>query len=104
VRVGLAVGQAREAVEAIAAHAAPRLRIGLVHVDPHRKMERIEADALEVVVQLLDARLVGDGGVGERPRTWCLGGVLARLAVHEVEPLGLRVVGLEVLIGDRPRG
>ena len=57
-RVGLAVGQAREAVEAVAAHAAPRLGIALVEVDADGQVERVVARPLEVVVQLLDARLV----------------------------------------------
>ena len=104
VRVGLAVGQAREAVEAVAAHAAPALGVALVHVDADRQVERAVAGALEVVVELLDARLVRDGGVRERARS--AGGSVGsspRLPVHEVELLGLGVVGLEVGVGDRPR-
>ena len=104
VRVGLAVGQAREAVEAVAAHAAARLRVGLVEVDADRQVERLVAGRREVVVELLDARLVRDRRVRERARARRLGGVLAGLAVDEVEPLGLGVVGLEVGVVDRPRG
>ena len=80
VRVGLAVGQAGEAVEAVAAHAAPGLGVGLVEVD--RRPGRWNGwwpVAHEVVVQLLDPRLVGDGGVGERARARRLGRVLAGL-------------------------
>ena len=55
-------------------------------------------------MQLLDPRLVRDGGVGERARARRLGRVLAGLAVDEVEPLGLGVVGLEIGVGDRPGG
>ena len=103
VRVGLAVGQAREAVEAVAAHAAPALGIALVEVDADRQVERVMAGLDEVVVELLDARLVRDGRVGERPGGRGLGGVLAALAVDEVQPLGLGVIGLEVVVGQRPR-
>ena len=54
--------------------------------------------------ELLDARLVRDGRVRERARAPRLGRVLAALPVHEVEPLGLGVVGLEVGVGERPGG
>jgi hypothetical protein len=101
--VGLPVGEAGEAVEAVAAHAAAGLRIGLVHVDADREVERMEAGPLEVVVQLLDARLVRDRGVRERAGARRLRRVLARLTLHEVEALGLCVVRLEVLVRDRPR-
>ena len=103
VRVGLAVGQAREAVEAVAAHAAPALGVALVEVDADRQVERMMAGLDEVVVELLDARLVRDGRVGEGPGGRGLGGVLAALAVDEVQPLGLGVVGLEVVVGQWPR-
>jgi hypothetical protein len=102
--VGLAVGQAREAVEAVAAHAAPALGVGLVEVDADGQVERMMAGPDEVVVQLLDARLVRDGRVGERPRRRRLRRVLAALAVDEVQPFGLGVVGLEVVVGQRPGG
>jgi hypothetical protein len=62
------------------------------------------AGAQEIVVELLDTRLVGDGWVGERAGARRLGRVLAGLAMDEVEPLGLGVVGLEVGVADRPRG
>ena len=59
-------------------------------------MERTVACLLEIVVELLYARFVRDGRVGERPRTRRLGRVLAGLAVDEVELLGGSVVGLEI--------
>ena len=95
--------EAGEAVEAVAAHAAALLGIGLVEVDPDREVERLVARFDEIVVELLDARLVRDRRVGERAGARRLGRVLAGLAVDEVEPLGLGVVGLEVGVGDRPR-
>ena len=42
-------------------------------------------------------------GYGNGPERGALRGVLAGLAVHEVQRLGLGVVGLEVGVGDRPR-
>ena len=69
VGVGLAVGQAGEAVEAVAAHAAARLGIGLVQVDADRQVERLVAGGDEVVVELLDARLVRDRRIRDTGRT-----------------------------------
>ena len=54
--------------------------------------------------ELGNARLVGHRRVGKAARGRRLGRVLAALAVDEVQPLGLRVIGLEVLIAQRPRG
>ena len=102
--IGLAVGEAREAVEAVAAHAPPRLGIGLVQVDADGQVERVQALVHQVIVQLLDARLVGYRGIGELVRPRRLGGVLAGRAVDEVEPLGLGVVRLEHRVVDRPGG
>jgi hypothetical protein len=102
-RVGLAVGEAGKAVEAVAAHAAPALRVGLVEIHADRQVERLVAGTREVVVELLDARLVRHGRVGEGSGAGRLGRVLARPAVHEVQPLGFRVVRLEVRVGERPR-
>src|SRR3954447_10303078 len=102
VGVGLAVGRAGEAVVAAAPQAAAGLGIGLVEVDTEREMERLVAGSDEIVVELLDAGLVRDGGVWEGARAARLGWVLARLTVHEVEPFGLRVVGLELGVRDRP--
>jgi hypothetical protein len=58
VRIGLAVRQAREAVEAVTADAAAGLGVGLVEVDPHGKVERMVPAPCEVVGELLDARLM----------------------------------------------
>ena len=52
--------------------------------------------AREVVAQLLDARLVADRRVRIRAARRRLGRILAALAVHLVEVLGLGVVRLEV--------
>jgi hypothetical protein len=103
VRVGLPVGQAREAVEPVAANTASGFRLGLVQVDADGEVERPVPSVLEVVGELLDARLVRYRRVRERPGPRRLGGVLTGLPVHEIELLRLCVVGLEVLVGDWPR-
>ena len=104
VGVGLAVGRAGEAVESVATHTASGFRVGLVEVHRDRQVKRLVVRPDQVVVELLDTRLVGDGWIRVRARARRLGRVLAGLAVDEVEPLGLGVVGLEIGIGDGPRG
>src|SRR6516165_10074192 len=66
-------------------------------------MEWAVAGLLEVLGELLDARLVGHRRIREpaRARRFCR--VLAGLPVDQVELLGLGVVRLEIRIGDRPR-
>ena len=87
--VGLAVGEAGEAVEAVAAHAAPGLGVALVEVDAHRQVKRTVAGALEVVGELLDPGLVHTAGYGNGPDAGGSVGSSPRLAVHEVQALGL---------------
>ena len=102
--VGLGVDQAREAVAGRAADAAAERRVGLVEHDATRGVEGVPARGGEVVGQLLDPRLVRQrreriGRTGRR-----LGRVLAPCPVHLVELLGLGVVGLHVVVADRPGG
>src|SRR4029078_10433237 len=65
-------------------------------------VERVVARSRQIVRELLDPRLVRDG------RKWVwragvrLGRVLATCGVDLVELLGLCVVRLEVVVGDRP--
>src|SRR6516165_3866956 len=66
-------------------------------------MERAVAGLLEVFGELLDARLVGHRRIPERARARGFCWVLPRFPVHQVELLGLGIVGLEIRIGDRPR-
>ena len=102
--VGLGVHEAREAVAVVAAHAAAERHVALVEQDPARGVERMQPRRGEVVGELLDARLVRDRRERIRRARRRLGRVLAARAVHLVELLGLRVVRLDVLVGDRPRG
>ena len=76
----------------------------LVEQDAARRVERVVAGRREVVGELLDARLVRDGRERIRRARRRLGRILAAGAVHLVELLGLRVVRLELVVGDRPGG
>ena len=83
-------------------HGAPS-PVGLVEQDPARCRERVVPGGRQVVGDLLDARLVGDGGPRVLLRPRALGRILAVAAVHLVQPLGLGVEGLEVVVAERPR-
>ena len=82
-------------------HVAER-RVRLVEHDPARRVERVVAGRREIVRELLDPRLVGDGGMRVRRARRRLGRVLAAGAVHLVQLLGERVVRLQLVVGDRP--
>ena len=101
--VALRVHQAREAVAGLAADAAALLRIRFVEHDPERHVERAQPVRRQVVVQLLDARLVLHGREPVRRARPRLGRIDAALAVDLIEVLGLRVVRLELVVADRPR-
>jgi len=101
-RVGLRVNQAGKAVTGLAADAAAGVGIFLVEHDAERRVKRAQAQTREVVGQLLDARLMAHRRLRVGSAAFRLGGVLAGVAVHVVEPLGFGVVGLHVVVGDRP--
>ena len=102
--VRFGVHEAREPVAVLTPHALAVGRVALVEQDPARGVERVEPGLGEVVGQLLDPRLV------RRPRGTGTGalaggsvGILAARTVHLVELLGLGVVRLHLVVGDRPR-
>ena len=101
--VGLRVHEAREPVAVVAAHAAAVGHVRLVEHDPARRVEGVQPGRGEVVGELLDARLVGHRRERVRGARRRLGRVLAAGAVDLVELLGPRVVGLELVVADRPR-
>ena len=105
-RVRLGVEQAREAVDPVAADARarpwPRARLRLLEVDPDRQVERVQSQLLEVVAQLLDAGLVGHRRDGVLRAGWPSLGSSPCWPWTQVQVLGLGVVGLEVVVGDRP--
>ena len=76
--------------------------VRLVEQDPARRRERVVAGRRQVVGDPLDAWLVGDGRPGVLLRPVALGRVLAVVAVHLVQPLRLRVPGLELVVAERP--
>ena len=102
--VGLGVQRAREAVALSALHAGAVGQVGLVDQDPARGVERMVALLLQVIGELLDARLVRDRGVRVGRACRRLGGILPPRAVHLIEILGGGVVRLHVLVGDGPGG
>ena len=101
-RVGLRPDQAGVAVAGGAADARAAIRALLVQLDAERGVEWLQARAGEVLRQVLQARLVAH----RRVRVWLAGvgvrRVLAALAVHVVHALRARVVGLHLVIGQRP--
>ena len=101
--IGLGLHQTRKAVAGPAADAVAVGSVVLQQPDPARRVERVVAGLLEVVRQLLDARLVGQGRERVLGARVTLGGVLAVVAVDLVEMLRRRVVGLHVVIRDGPR-
>src|SRR3954449_8326021 len=107
-RVRLRLHKTRESVHPVAAdaHTVPRCPAVLVldEVDTDRQMERMQPLFLQVVAQLLDARLVLDRREPVLLTGGTLGGILAVATVDPVEVLGLGVVRLEVLVPQRPRG
>ena len=102
-RVALRVNQTGEAVAGLAADAAALVRVRFVQHDPERDMERTQPVRRQVVVQLLDARLVLHGREPVRRARPGLGRIDAALAVHLIQVFGLRVVRLELVVADRPR-
>ena len=101
--VRLGVDQAGVPVARGAADARALPAVRLVELDAERDVERPHAEPLQVVAELLDARLVAHRGEPVRAARRRLGRVHAALAVHLVEMLGARVVRLQVLVADRPR-
>ncbi len=106
--VRLRADQAGEAVDAVAADAGAPVHcpplVVLEEVHPDREVEGVQALLLQVVAQLLDARLVLHGRIRVLGAGRPLGEVLAVPPVDEVEVLGLRVVRLQVAVVQRPGG
>ena len=102
--VGLGVQEARESVAGLAADAAAVGHVRFVQHHRGGRRKRVVAGGGEIVVKLLDARFVRDRRrrIGRARRRF--GGVEAAFAVHLIELLGLGVVGLEFVVGDRPGG
>ena len=104
VRIGLAVHGTGEPVAVDAADAGAVRHVRLVEADAAGCMEGVESSGREIVRKLLDPRLVGHRWEGIRSARRRLRGVLPPRAVHLVQLLRLRVVGLQLVVGDRPGG
>src|SRR5215472_15585798 len=89
--VGFGVGQAGVPVAPGAADAGGAGPVLLVQHDPARCVERVVAGLGQVIGDLLEPGLVGDGGPGVGLAAGTLGRVLAGVAVHLVQPLGFGV-------------
>src|SRR5262249_27083624 len=103
-RVGLGADQARKAIARVAADALARPSVQLVELDAERHVKRTKALRGKVFRELADTGLVAHRRMGIRAACRRIERVLATLAVHLVEPLGARVVSLELVVRDRPRG
>jgi hypothetical protein len=92
--VGLGMHQAWKAVASVAADALAQVWIRFVEHDAQRRMKGFQALLSEILAKLLKPRFVTDGGKRVRGAGGRLAGVLSSLAMHLVEPFGLRIVGL----------
>jgi hypothetical protein len=101
-RIALGPQQAGIAAAGLALDAGGRRRVVLVQLDAQRQRERLPALVLPVPLQLGDAGIVVDRGIGVGRLVAVLGGVDAARPVHLPQPLGLVVVGREVGKLDRP--
>src|SRR5882724_138242 len=95
-RVGLCAHEASKAVAGVATDATAFVRVSFIKHYPDWNMEGFKSRACEVVGQLLNARLMADGGPGIGRVGRRFGRIFPTIAVHLVEILGLRVVGLEI--------
>src|SRR5215469_1634305 len=96
-----------QAGKAVAGGAADTGAVGhilLVQQDAAWGMEGMVATLGQVVIELLDARLIGDRWVRILHAVRWVGWVVAMLAVHLVQLFGPAVVGLEFLVSDGPGG
>ena len=102
--VRLSVHGTHEAVAVGAADAGAVRHVGFVQSNPAGCVERVEAGRLEVVGELLDSWFVRDGRERILRARESFRWILAVVAVNLVVVLGLRVVRLELVVRDRPRG
>ena len=102
--VGLGVHEARVAVAPRAADARAPRPVGLVEQDPARAPRtggsRPPPRSSEISWMRGSWETAGHGYCFDQ---WPFGRIVAVVAVHLVQPLGLRVPRLEVVVADRPR-
>src|SRR5215831_6786541 len=101
-RIRFGIHQAGESVTCVAADAPALVRILLIQHHAHGNVKRAQSLRGEVVSKLLDARFMA------HRRPWILlrcprfGWILSTAAMHLIELFGLRVVRLELAVGDGP--
>src|SRR5215216_3460940 len=90
------------AVAGTAADAPAPWPVPLVQHDAERRVERVEAEPGEVLAELLQPRLVADGGIPVGRAGRRLRRILTPRSVHLIQVLGFRVIGFQLVIADRP--
>src|SRR5215813_3184406 len=100
--VGLGMNQAGKPIASLAANACAIGHILFVEHDSTGGGKGVKTCRIQVVEELLDARLMGYRWIG----IWCtrrgFGRVYTADAVHLIHLLGLCVKGLHVSVADRP--
>src|SRR5687767_13145956 len=91
-------------VAGIAANAGTLPCVLFVDADAQRHVKWLQPCPFEIVVQVLYALFMADGGILIRGTGPGLGWILTAVAVYLVQMLGLRVIGFEFLIADGPGG
>src|SRR5262249_34704849 len=69
-----------------------------------RNMERLEHEPSEIITELLHPRLMADRRMWVGSAGGWIRGIFRPAAVDLVEMLGLRIIGFQVFVRDRPRG
>src|SRR2546422_5843303 len=102
--VRLRIDETGMPVAGLAANAAAGSGVPLVQHHAERDVKRLESKTGEIVAELLNPRLMTDRRMRVRSAGRRIRGIFLPAAVHLVELLGLRVIRLQVLVRDRPRG
>src|SRR5690349_5335674 len=106
-RISLAVqGTGKSVVEA-AANAGARRRgaaVLFIEKDAERDMKRAKTDPTHIVDKFFNFRLVANGGIWVRSACPRLERILPALSMNVKQPLGLSVIGLKVVVFERPCG
>src|SRR4051812_35649531 len=75
----------------------------LIQPNSQRHMERLMSHSCQVIMQLLNPRLVTHGRMRIRCAGFWIGGILASIPMDLVEGFRLGVKWFELVISDRPR-
>src|ERR1041385_3779528 len=103
-RIGLGIDEAGVAVAGGAADAGAFAFVLFIEANAEGDVKGLMAELDEVIVKLLDARLVGDCRVWIGAGGVRIGGVFAAVAMDLVEGFSLLVIGFEIVVGDGPGG